>query len=264
MSDAPPIHFDGDLDDFDGEDLTAAEYALGVLDRDERAVAEARSASDPSFAENVLAWVLRLEPLIDKVAPVEPSAALWPKIEAATDPKVRSAPPLPTPANDVPSRSPTLWRTWAISASAVAAAALVFIAFRPALPIGGPGSAPALVGSGQSGQTLVATLALTETKASAFTVAYDPARSTVYATPAADFSIPRARAAELWLIPADGKPRPMGLVDPSKAATMPMPPSFKALAREKATLAISIEPPGGSPTGSPTGPVVATGQLFTV
>ena len=56
----------------------------------------------------------------------------------------------------------------------------------------------------------------------------------------------------------------MGLVDPTKPATMPMPPQFKALAKAQVTLAISIEPPGGSPTGLPTGPVVATGKFVAV
>jgi anti-sigma-K factor RskA len=29
----------------------------------------------------------------------------------------------------------------------------------------------------------------------------------------------------------------------------------------QATLAVSVEPPGGSPTGLPTGPVIASGKL---
>jgi anti-sigma-K factor RskA len=33
------------------------------------------------------------------------------------------------------------------------------------------------------------------------------------------------------------------------------------LLRQGATIAISVEPPGGSPTGAPTGPVVASGPL---
>ncbi len=261
MSDIPSAD---QTDDFDAEDLTAAEYALGVLDKAGRDAAEARSAREPDFAQAILAWVLRFEPLIDKVEPVEPSAALWSRIEAATGSKLESAPsPLPMPANDVPtSRSSGVWRAWAVGASAIAAVALLFIAVRPPLHSGG--GSPTLLTGGQGGRTLVATLTLTESKASAFTVAYDPGRATVYATPAGDFSIPRARAAELWLIPADGKPRPVGLVDPSKAASMPMPAPFKALAREKAVLALSIEPPGGSPTGAPTGPVVATGLLAAV
>jgi anti-sigma-K factor RskA len=31
--------------------------------------------------------------------------------------------------------------------------------------------------------------------------------------------------------------------------------------RPEATLAVSSEPPGGSPTGLPTGPVIASGKL---
>ncbi len=250
-------------DVFDGEDLTAAEYALGVLDGPERAAAEARSAQEPEFAETVLAWTLRFEPLIDAVPPVEPSSTLWPRIETAIDrpkgqPATLTEPPVP--ANDAPRRGSMIWRVWAIGASAVAAAAVAFIAVRtPVIP-----GHPALVPSASSSPALVATLSLTETKASAFTVAYDPVRSMLFATPAGDFSIPYKRSAELWLIPADGKPRPMGLVDPSKPASMPMPPKFKALAKAKATLALSIEPPGGSATGLPTGPVIATGQLAVV
>ena len=33
------------------------------------------------------------------------------------------------------------------------------------------------------------------------------------------------------------------------------------LLQQGATIAISVEPPGGSPTGAPTGPVVASGSL---
>ena len=261
MSDAPPLDT---TDDFDGEDLTAAEYALGVLDGPERAQAEARSAREPAFAENVLAWVVRFEPLIGAIAPVEPSPALWPRIETAIGrPKPQAAPtvePSPAAANDSTPRAIGLWRAWAVAATAIAAAAVLFIALRtPVIP----GHAP-LVQTASSGSTLVATLSLTETKASAFTVAYDPGKSVIYATPAGDFSIPNKRSAELWLIPADGKPRPMGIVDASKPANMPMPAAFKALARAKTTLAISIEPPGGSTTGLPTGPVIATGQLTAV
>ena len=57
---------------------------------------------------------------------------------------------------------------------------------------------------------MVATLSLTESKASAMTVAYDPVQSTLYAAPDTGFSIPIAKAAELWLIPADGKPQAHG------------------------------------------------------
>ena len=261
---------DGD----DGADLTAAEYALGVLGQKARAAADKRAETDQAFAASIWAWVLRFESLIGAVAPVEPSAPVWPRIEAAIDrPKAAPVAPAvvsdpealaaPVAANDASARSLRLWRAWAVGASAVAAVALLFVAVRQTGP-GGGHSPVLLAAGGGDGHTLLATLALKETKASAFTVAYDPAQSTLYATPAGDFSIPHARSAELWLIPADGKPRPMGVVDAARPAVMPMPPQFKALAREKATLAISIEPLGGSTTGLPTGPVVATGPLAAV
>ena len=266
MSEHPPLSAD---DGFDGEDLTAAEYALGVLDREERAAAEARADRDAGFAEDILGWTARFAPLIVAVAAVEPSHALWPRIETAIDrPKVRSGPTPapeapPVPANDAGPRGLLLWRIWAVGASAAAAAAIAVIVVHPGAP--GGSSKPALFANlGGVNRTLVANLSLTESKAAAFTVAYDPVQSTLYAGPDSGFSIPVGRSAELWLIPADGKPRPMGLVDPAKPATMPMPPQFKALAKAEVTLALSIEPVGGSKTGLPTGPVVAAGKFISV
>jgi anti-sigma-K factor RskA len=236
-------------------DLLAAEYALGVLDLEERRAAEARSQADPQFAEEVYAWTARLQSLALEVPEETPSPDLWRRIEAATLPA--PSPELPAAANDPEARGPGLWRAFALAASAVAAAALLYIGLQGRLP--GPG-APTAPG----GPTLVATLALKESGAAALTVAYDPARSTIYAAPDSDFSIPKARSAELWLIPKDGKPRAVGVIDPSKPASMPMPEAFRPLAAPSAVLALSIEPQGGSPTGQPTGPVVATGALSAV
>jgi anti-sigma-K factor RskA len=269
MSALPPT---APEDGFDGEDLTAAEYALGVLDREARAAVEARAEQDAAFAADILGWTVRLAPLIEEISPVEPSATLWPRIETAIDrPKVRTGPvaatetPPRAPANDAEPRGFLLWRIWAVGASVAAVAAIAVIVAHPQLPSGSaaPGQALFAQGGGAS-RTLVANLALTESKAAAFTVAYDPVQSTIYAGPDSGFSIPVGRSAELWLIPADGKPRPMGLVDPTKPATMPMPPEFKSLAKEQATLALSIEPVGGSKTGLPTGPVVAAGKFISV
>lgn len=266
MNDLPPPD---PLDNaFEGEDLTAAEYALGVLDPEARAAAEARAEQDPQFGGEILAWVVRLAPLIEAVRGVDPSPLLWMRIEAAIDRSAGAArsttppPSLPIPAHKAP-RDPMLWRAWAVGASAVAVAALLFIVLRPAAPGDGQGQAPSILASASApaGHILVARLALTSGGASALTVAYNPSRAMLYAAPDADFSIPQSRSAELWLIPADGKPRPMGVIDANKPATLPMPEKFASLARDKATLALSIEPVGGSTTDLPTGPVVAAGKF---
>jgi anti-sigma-K factor RskA len=40
-----------------------------------------------------------------------------------------------------------------------------------------------------------------------------------------------------------------------------VPPELRPHVTADSVLAISVEPPGGSPTGQPTGPVIANGTL---
>lgn len=69
------------------------------------------------------------------------------------------------------------------------------------------------------------------------------------------------RVYELWMLPDDGAPVSLGLL-PSFGAlrTQVSPAALDALARS-ANLAVSTEPPGGSPTGQPTGEVVFVAPL---
>jgi len=70
------------------------------------------------------------------------------------------------------------------------------------------------------------------------------------------------RAFELWLIPTgETRPRSLGLVQPGQPIRLEIPPDLAGRLTPDATLAVSIEPPGGSPTGLPTGPVIAAGKL---
>jgi anti-sigma-K factor RskA len=69
---------------------------------------------------------------------------------------------------------------------------------------------------------------------------------------------------ELWLIPADGKPRSLGLLRADRAVTITIPPNLMGQIVSNAVLAVSLEPLGGSPTGQPTGPVIASGKLTTL
>jgi anti-sigma-K factor RskA len=66
---------------------------------------------------------------------------------------------------------------------------------------------------------------------------------------------------ELWVIPADGKPRSLGTMPRTARMHARLEPAMARELHQGATLAISVEPTGGSPTGSPTGPVVASGKL---
>jgi anti-sigma-K factor RskA len=68
----------------------------------------------------------------------------------------------------------------------------------------------------------------------------------------------------LWVIPADGTPRSLGMIEKAGTTEMAMSAELKAWLVDGATLAVSLEPAGGSPTGLPTGPVIASGKLVTI
>ncbi len=91
----------------------------------------------------------------------------------------------------------------------------------------------------------------------ALIVRVDLAKGTVYVRPLAA-EAPAGKSLELWYIGAGKPPKSMGVVGDA-AVRMPLP---AGLSPEKASLAVTVEPPGGSPTGDPTGPIVYSGQLI--
>ena len=70
------------------------------------------------------------------------------------------------------------------------------------------------------------------------------------------------RVLELWSVPPQGAPRSLGLIAAQGATVLRRERLPKTLLEGGTdALAVSIEPPGGSPTGVPTGPVVYAGKL---
>lgn len=63
----------------------AAEYALGTLDADERALVETMMIVDPGFMEIVEAWDRKLSPLHQMVASVDAPPNVWGKIKTAIE-----------------------------------------------------------------------------------------------------------------------------------------------------------------------------------
>jgi anti-sigma-K factor RskA len=73
---------------------------------------------------------------------------------------------------------------------------------------------------------------------------------------------PSGKAYELWMLPGhNAKPVSLGLLPAGgKSRRKLTAAQTRALASAKA-VAVSVEPPGGSPTGQPTGPVVYSAPL---
>jgi anti-sigma-K factor RskA len=188
------------------------------------------------------------------VTPVEPPAALWPRIEHRL------------PANDNGNaRATGRWRTvamWSMGTAAASLAAVAVMIANPALLGRQTPSAPA-VATAAPGQVLNARLD-TDKGEHLFVAAYDPARKAVLISSLVPPGAGAGHVHQLWLIPADGRPRSLGFVTPGASMTIPVAAPLAALADEHAALAISVEAPGGSKADVPTGPVVAVGKLFKI
>ena len=228
----------------DDDELLAGELVLGLLDELERSSAEARADADADFAALVEAWRTRLAPLLTS-SPQKPPEHVWESIRS----QLAANDDAPLSAAEAALRR---WRMFAVTASAVAASlALILVTRAPAPP---PEAAPAPVAEAPM---LVATLQGEESPA-IVTISVSEAGQ-LLVTPV---RLPTAgRVPELWVIPEDGKPRSLGVIQASAPSAVRVAPAHRPHVHRGATFAISQEPRGGSPTGAPTGPVVASGKI---
>jgi anti-sigma-K factor RskA len=225
----------------DDETPLAAEYVLGVLSAAERRDFERRLAAEPTLRSEVEFWEARLGELAAAVEEVAPPPRIWARIESELGARAR-------PASDRTSlwHNLAFWRFATFGSSAIAAACLgAFIYLGLALP----GDRP-----------LVARLELAGGGQAGFVAAVDPSRNGLTIVPASATSPPQ-RALELWVIVPGDKPRSLGLIDASKPVHINLPADLTNRVAVDAALAVTIEPPGGSPRGAPTGPVIASGKL---
>lgn len=213
---------DATLSPKDQDEAEAAEFVLGVQDLAERAATEARIKRDPAFAALVVAWENRMAGLNDDYAEA-PAPDLLPKIEARLFPRAPSA-----------RRRGPLWQ-WL--SGAVMAVAVVLVGLALVVP---------------PKPDLVALLSTADAR-----LAYEIRHfgEELQVTRVAGGPAVAGRVHELWLIAPGASPVSLGLLeDPTLVVPYPRPP-------EGWTLAISIEPAGGSPFPSPTGPVILSAVI---
>lgn len=218
-------------------DMTAAEFAMGLLDGAERAAAMRRVLADPAFAREVEEWRERLAGLFDD----------YPEV-AAPDVETVAA-QLDRPA--APSRGG--WRAAALAAG-VAAVLAIWLVARPE-----PQPAPQPQRVEAPHRLMIASLTLSD-KSRSLPALVDATSGEIRTADSP--SIAHGKSAELWLIGADGVPKAIGLLAAEGASRVSVPAALRGGLAQGATLAISVEPEGGSPTGKPTGPVVASGALM--
>jgi anti-sigma-K factor RskA len=232
---------DDTIDPADGGSILAAEYVLGVLGADERREVERRLAQEPALASEVAFWEERLGGLADAVAPVSPPPQAWSRIETAVG--SLGAPTAARPASVWESLA--FWRSFGIASATLAAASIAGLAYIGLVPSRQPPLMATLTGA--AGQPN-------------FVAAVTATGNSLVVVPAALLTND-PRAIELWLVLPNQRPQSLGLIQPGQPIRLTIPPELADRLTPDAVLAVSLEPPGGSPTGQPTGPVIASGKL---
>lgn len=225
--------------DPDADDLLAAELAFGLLDVTDRALAEQRTVDDAAFAERHRWWQLRALALLGARGETPPTS-VWKAIARRM------------PAND--DRAAWRWKVATGIAASVALALGAALVLRPGVPTPSPVTTVQVAPP----RPLVAVLASAD-RGDVVSVQIDPATRRLTALPAALAA--GGGDAELWVIGADGKPVSLGVLAASGRTRRVPSPQVAALLVPGSTLAVSLEPRGGSTTGAPTGPVILTGKI---
>jgi anti-sigma-K factor RskA len=224
-------------------DVLAAEWVLGTLDAHTAAMVEQGLTSDPALADAVAAWERLLAPLAD-LAPVEaPPASLWQRIE-------RQVLPDRTPAIQAASRPS--WRGrllagWAFGAT-VAAGVLGIFALR------GTGEPSPMMTVLLSDRTQAAWTATAGLDGALRLAAFPPV------TGGADQPVAANRVLQVWGLPQGATaPTSLALLPPGQRSATIAAPALRPV--PGMLIEISLEPPGGSTLGRPSGPVLFIGRL---
>lgn len=232
----------------DRNNLRYAEYVLGVLDADARAAVAREIIDNSEAATSVARWQRHLMPLAQTLPEVAPPAYVWARILHALQlENAREATPAPRRSLLENLR---LWQWLGVGASIVAVACVV-VMLRTLTTT--THEAPAV--------TLMVSSIKQTNGVAGWTATMDLSRKEMIVVPATPVAYARDRSTQLWLIPAGGKPISVGVFKPDAANVLPLNPSLLAQLGPTASLAVSVEPLGGSPTGQPTGPVVAQGSI---
>ncbi|KJS44636.1 MAG: hypothetical protein VR71_05350 [Roseovarius sp. BRH_c41] len=218
-------------DIFDEDDMLAAEYAMGLLSGEAHVAARSRVATDPAFAARVVGWEVQLSQMAD-LDPVAPPSGARDALLQRLFPETAPVP---------------LWKRlglWqALTGGALAVAvALAVVDLGPAVP---PSLGPLYAAEITSDARDFRVIALV-----------DKTTNEILLTRTAG-AAPAGRILQVWAHGPGEPAQSVGIWPDGESVTLPLPIEIAAV-RGTLTLGISEEPPGGSPTGQPSGRVFGT------
>jgi anti-sigma-K factor RskA len=226
---------------YDRKDMAtlADEYVLGLTETATAAEIEEAMERDPELKAAIALSRERFLPLDTTVTPATVDESLWSRIESALPAQhVASGASVSTVANDNDSKG---WKIAALSSTAAAlmlAIGLGYSLMRTVEPL------------------VVAVLINEAGEVQAVVEDFGNERATVRLL--ADFAVPNDKTIEVWTLPSrEMGPVSLGLLEGVRSARLDGPalPS----PRDNQLYEITLEQAGGSPTGRPTGPILAKG-----
>jgi anti-sigma-K factor RskA len=224
----------------DRADALAADYGIGTLRGGARRRFESLLPAHAELREATRAWQERLMPLTAAIAPVQPSGEVWRRISDRLDRRKREG-----KGEGSAWRRLSFWRGLTAFASVAAIALAVLLGNPRALP------APIVVVLAATGA------AASGANAAPIVASISGDGATLVTRPIAPVALRADRSLELWAVPTQGAPRSLGVL-PSGGGVVALRGGVLAGAD---TLAVTVEPAGGSPTGAPTGPIVYAGKF---
>lgn len=237
-------------------DKLAAEYVLGTLHGPARRRFETLMPAHPSLLKATRAWELRLGVLTESTPPVSPSGRVWRRIERRLFNEGLASAVASSPLGEAAHSVVRWWQRLVLwqGATAFATVAAVSLGVLLNQPQPEPAVQPPVVVV-MAAQTAPANSGI-QSVGYVASVGGD-GRSMVLKPLNEGQQVALNKALELWAVPAKGAPRSLGLLSQQGPTTV----LRTQLLTDTAAFAVSVEPPGGSPTGAPTGPVISVGKL---
>jgi anti-sigma-K factor RskA len=215
-------------------DRLAAEQVLGTLRGPARRRFERLCTSSAAARSALYRWEDDWSVLSRSLAPIQPSERVWERLRSRLFGE-RAAPP-----------RRSRWRSWQLAAAAgvVAIALIVGLIVREQQP---PLQTLTVLGT-DSAHPLWRIERRTPLAALTIRVVGPVQR------------VP-GKAYELWALPRGGQPVSLGLLPARGTYERTLSGAQRAALLAADKVAVSVEPSGGSPTGSPTGPVIIVASL---
>jgi anti-sigma-K factor RskA len=237
------------------QDRLAAEHVLGLLEGDERGLAERLLASDASFQALVEQWRSRFSEWDHTAAEELPGEALWRRIEDGLQagPVPEAAVPAAAPRRVSPGPFQGLWDSLSFWRGFGLAGAMAALALAAGL---------AFFAEKASRQPILVAVLMSETnQPGAVLRTFTDGRAEL--TPLGNMQIPHNHSIQVWTFPDPaGAPVSVGVVQTARTVLLNLQ-NLPQQPRSDQLFAISVEPLAGSPTGQPTGPVVMKGTAST-